>query len=98
PRYALSFPTRRSSDLAAAALVTARPSRLSAEVSAMQCRTWPRHPQQRLVLSPRGQVARGTSHHIDAECYGFAHRRGGTFIERARDRKSTRLNSSHVKT
>src|SRR5690606_40812303 len=78
PRDLLSFPTRRSSDLAAAACCL-QYSRRDAEGSAPQAR-W-------LVFSDGGgqvEVRLATSPVIAAE-------------DLEEDRKSTRLNSSHVK-
>src|SRR5690606_41505165 len=85
PRQLHSFPTRRSSDL----LV-----RIDLEHLAHHRR------RQRLVALARGcRVDRDGdgSQRIDVNAAGLHPRRGGVLLVEQRDRKSTRLNSSHVK-
>src|SRR5690606_41798722 len=89
PRALPPFPTRRSSDLAAlgadAPFLGGRDTGL-ASVRPKLCDLLPRQGVPPALPSWEALA--------DAFAWG---RRGGTFHDPAQDRKSTRLNSSHVK-
>src|SRR5690606_41752340 len=86
-RALLSFPTRRSSDLRSVA-VEFRPPRPDERGGV----------PRRAVLPPRNPAATRPPAHADTAAAG--HRgapTAGSEVRRTQDRKSTRLNSSHVK-
>src|SRR5690606_41919892 len=82
-------PTRRSSDLGA--------RRRAAQGPRSRPRTGPRRPPCRGASSPRAPRGEQPDPLIDPLEHGLRERRGPLGTVREEDRKSTRLNSSHVK-
>src|SRR5690606_41766114 len=93
-RAPLSFPTRRSSDL----LVTnsSLPSFLEQRDSRSRCDPH-RSAALRNIMNPRDRLHIPLELQVQLEVVLGQGSRGQPFKPRPRDRKSTRLNSSHVK-
>src|SRR5690606_40440632 len=89
PRDLRSFPTRRSSDLGQLERVARGAADVGTRVMLLQVPVEARVHVGAVQREPRGQISRSAQH---------IHR-AVVFLEVAglRDRKSTRLNSSHVK-
>src|SRR5690606_41087186 len=88
PPHLHSFPTRRSSDLPPRRIVTNRMSRTLGRITGTPS-WWRRSQPSPAVVPNRHSVGR---HVVGARCLGRKQ-----LTVRTRDRKSTRLNSSHVK-